>query len=285
MLRRSFCSMATWSTLTPSDLWGVVLEITSKYANKKLNLSNSHWGRAKVGGFSPILLMWNITHFNWGGHKYQRSEMSKWNSCERFLKKPGPMLARDQALSRRSRPYRCKDRVSKSDISTLTSYRDSPPIRKSKQKLGVLHPASRSFLNWTRRKGLYRNRVKSLLSMRKPLLGDVSKPGQLSLSLLDAILIFVLKARFWPSPCQKYDPRTALTGLTEVTSPETWATATYSATRLTVATKQSSLQIIRQWGCANFIVSHASLQSSCGCKLITVAQIVELTYLHVDLTD
>ena len=83
--------------------------------------------------------------------------------------------------------------------------------------LGVSHPASRSFLNWTRRKGLYRNRVKSLLSMRKPLLGDVSKPGQLSLALLDAILIFVLKARFWPSPCQKYDPCAAFTGLTEVT--------------------------------------------------------------------
>lgn len=254
--------MATWSTLTPSDLWGVVLEITSKYANKKLNLSNSHWGRAKVGGFFPILLMWNITHFNCGGQKYQHSEISKWYSYERCLKKPGPMLARDQALSRRSRPYRRKDRVSKSDINTLTSYRDSPPIRKSKQMLGVLHPASRSFLNWTRRKGLYRNRVKSLLSMRKPLLGDVSKPGQLSLALLDAILIFVLKARFWPSPCQKYDPRAALTGLTGVTSPETWATATYSAMRLTVATKQSSLQIIRQWGSANFIDSHASLQSS-----------------------
>ena len=107
-----------------------------------------------------------------------------------------PMLTHDQALSRRSRPFRRKDRVSKSDINTLTSYRDSPPIRKSKQMLGVLHPASRSFLNWTRRKGLYRNRVKSLLSMRKPLLGDVSKPGQLSLALLDAILIFVLEARF-----------------------------------------------------------------------------------------
>ena len=162
-------------------------------------------------------------------------------------------------------------RVSKSDINTLTSYRDSPPIRKSKQMLGVLHPASRSFLNSTRKKGLCRDRVKSLLSMRKPLLGDVSKPGQLSLALLDAILIFVLKARFWPSPCQKYDPRAALTGLTGVTSPETWAKATYSATRL-----------IRQWGCANFIVSHASLQSSYGCKLITVAWVVELTYLHVD---
>ena len=275
--------MATWSTLTPSDLWGVVLEITSKYANKKLNLSNSHWGRAKVGGFSPILLMWNITHFNCGGQKYQHSEMSKWYSCERYLKKPGPMLARDQALSRRSRPYRRKDRVSKSDINTLTSYREFES--RNRCRLGVLHPASRSFLNSTRKKGLYRNRVKALLSMRKPLLGDVSKPGQLSLALLDAILIFVLKARFWPSPCQKYDPRTPLTGLTEVTSPETWATATYSAMRLTVATKQSSLQIIRQWWCANFIVSHASLQSSCGCKLITVAQIVELTYLRVNLTD
>ena len=247
--------MATWSTLTPSDLWGVVLEITSKYANKKLNLSNSHRDRANVGGFSPILLMWNITHFNCGGQKYQHREMSKWYSCERCLKKPGPMLACDQALSRRSRPYRRKDRVSKSDINTLKSYRDSPAIRKSKQMLGVSHPASRSFLNWTRRKGLYRNHVKSLLSMRKPLLGDVSKPGQLSLALLDAILIFTLKARFWPSPCQKYDPRAALTGLTGVTSPETWVTATYSATRLTVATKQSSLQIIRQWGCASCLLA------------------------------
>ena len=161
-----------------------------------MNLSNSHRGRAKVGGFSPIFVMRNITHFNCGGQKYQHSEMSKWYSCERCLKKPGPMLARDQALSRRSRPYRRKDRVSKSDINTLTSYRDSPPIRKSKQMLGVLHPVSRSFLNSTRRKGLCRNRVKSLLSMRKPLPGDVSKPGQLSLALLDAILIFVLKARF-----------------------------------------------------------------------------------------
>lgn len=274
--------MATWSTLTPSDLWGVVLEITSKYANKKLNLTNSHRGRAKVGGFSPVLLMWNITHFNCGGQKYQHSEMSKRYSCERCLKKPGPMLARDQALSRRSRPYRRKDRVSKSDINTLTSYRDSPPIRKSKQMLGVLHPASRFFLNSTRKKGLCRDRVKSLLSMHKPLLGDVSNPGQLSLALLDAILIFVLKARFWPSPCQKYDPRAALTGLTGVTSPETWDRATYSATRLTVATKQSYIQIIRQWRCANFIVSYASLQSSYGCKLITVAWVV---VLHVDLTD
>ena len=161
-----------------------------------MNLSNSHRGRAKVGGFSSIFVMRNITHFNCGGQKYQHSEMSKWYSCERYLKKPGPMLARDQALSRRSRPYRRKDRVSKSDINTLTSYRDSPPIRKSKQMLGVLHPVSRSFLNSTRRKGLCRNRVKSLLSMRKPLPGDVSKPGQLSLALLDAILIFVLKARF-----------------------------------------------------------------------------------------
>ena len=140
MLRRSFCSMATWSTLTPSDLWGVVLEITSKYADKKLNLSNSHRGRAKVGGFSSIFVMRNITHFNCGGQKYQHSEMSKWYSCERYLKKPGPMLARDQALSRRSRPFRRKDRVSKSDINTLTSYRDSPPIRKVETDVGCLAP-------------------------------------------------------------------------------------------------------------------------------------------------
>ena len=60
--------------------------------------------------------------------KYQQSEMSKWYSCERYLKKPDPMLARDQALSRRSRPYRRKDRVSKIDINTLTSYRDNPTI-------------------------------------------------------------------------------------------------------------------------------------------------------------
>ena len=84
-----FVPMATWSTLTPSDLWGVVLEITSKYADKKLNLSNFHRGRAKVGGFSPIFLMWNITHFNCRGHKYQHSEMCKWYSCERCLEKPG----------------------------------------------------------------------------------------------------------------------------------------------------------------------------------------------------
>ena len=38
------------------------------------------------------------------------------------------------------------------------------------------HPASRAFLNSTRKKGLCRNRVKSLLSMRKPLLGDSFKP-------------------------------------------------------------------------------------------------------------
>ena len=41
------------------------------------------------------------------------------------------------------------------------------------------------------------------------------------------------------------------------------------------------LQITRQSGCENFIDSHASLQSSYGCYLNTVAWVVELTYLHV----
>ena len=72
-----------------------------------------------------------------------------------------------------------------------------------------------------------RNRVKSLLSMRKPLLWDVSNPGQLSIALLDAILIFELKARFWPSLSQKYDARAALTSLTGLTSPESWTTTTW----------------------------------------------------------
>ena len=60
--------------------------------------------------------------------------------------------------------------------------------------LGDFHPASRTFLNSTRKKGLCRNRVKSLLSMRKQLLGNSFKPS-LEVSA-DAILILVLKARF-----------------------------------------------------------------------------------------
>ena len=40
-------------------------------------------------------------------------------------------------------------------------------------------------------------------------------------------------------------------------------------------------QIIRHSGCANLIDSHASLQKSHGCKLNTVAWVVELTYFHV----
>ena len=35
------------------------------------------------------------------------------------------------------------------------------------------------------------------------------EPKPSSIALLDAILIFVLKARFWRSPCQKYDARAA----------------------------------------------------------------------------
>ena len=38
------------------------------------------------------------------------------------------------------------------------------------------HPGSRGFLNSTRKKGLCRNREKSVLSMRKPLLGNSFKP-------------------------------------------------------------------------------------------------------------
>ena len=38
------------------------------------------------------------------------------------------------------------------------------------------HHASRVFLESMRKEGLCRNRVKSLLSMRKPLLGDSFKP-------------------------------------------------------------------------------------------------------------
>ena len=51
----------------------------------------------------------------------------------------------------------------------------------------------------------------------------------------------------------------------------------YSASRLTVAT----FQIIRQSGCANLIESRSSLQSLQGCKLNTVAWVVELTCGHV----
>ena len=40
----------------------------------------------------------------------------------------------------------------------------------------VEHPASRAFLNSTRKKGLCRNCVNSLLNMRKALLGDSFKP-------------------------------------------------------------------------------------------------------------
>ena len=66
-------------------------------------------------------------------------------------------------------------------------------------------PASRFFLNSARKKILRRNRVKSLLRLRKPLLGDSFKP-RLDLDRTPvATLILVLKARFWPSPCQKYD--------------------------------------------------------------------------------
>ena len=56
---------------------------------------------------------------------------------------------------------------------------------------------------------------------------------------------------------------------------------TYNATRLTVVTQQSFLQIIRHSGSANLLDSHTSLQSSHSCKLNTVAWVVELTYLHV----
>ena len=41
------------------------------------------------------------------------------------------------------------------------------------------------------------------------------------------------------------------------------------------------LKLIRQSGCANLIDSHPSLQSSHGCKLNTIAWVVELTYLQV----
>ena len=71
------------------------------------------------------------------------------------------------------------------------------------------HPASRAFLNSMRKKGICRNHVKSLLSMCKPLLGDRFKPRLHLDHTPDAILIFVLKARFWPSSCWKYDARAA----------------------------------------------------------------------------
>ena len=71
------------------------------------------------------------------------------------------------------------------------------------------HPASRAFLNSTRKK-----RICRLYWVRASCcLETVSNPGQVSIalleSLLDAILMFVLKARFWPTPCQKYDARAA----------------------------------------------------------------------------
>ena len=42
------------------------------------------------------------------------------------------------------------------------------------------------------------------------------------------------------------------------------------------------LKFVRQSGCANLIDSHASLQSSYGCKVNPVAWVVELTDLHVE---
>ena len=41
------------------------------------------------------------------------------------------------------------------------------------------------------------------------------------------------------------------------------------------------LQIIHQSGCENLILSYACLQSLNGCRLNTIALVVELTYLHV----
>ena len=46
-------------------------------------------------------------------------------------------------------------------------------------------------------------------------------------------------------------------------------------------TKSFLLQIIRRPVCGNLSESRASLQSSHGCKLNTVAWLVELTYVHV----
>ena len=45
--------------------------------------------------------------------------------------------------------------------------------------------------------------------------------------------------------------------------------------------KKVFLQITRQSGCENLIDSHACFQSSHGCKLNTVAWVVEFTYLHI----
>ena len=65
------------------------------------------------------------------------------------------------------------------------------------------HPAGRSFLNSTRKKVLHRKSVSCLLSVRRPLLGDSFKPRLTLDRTPDATLILLLKARFWPSPCQK----------------------------------------------------------------------------------
>ena len=46
-------------------------------------------------------------------------------------------------------------------------------------------------------------------------------------------------------------------------------------------TKSFLLQIIRRPVCANLVESRDSLQSSHGCKLNTVAWLVELTHVHV----
>ena len=82
-----------------------------------------------------------------------------------------------------------------------------------------------AFLSRRERKDC-RNCVKSLLSMRGPLLGDSFKP-RLSLDRTPgAILIFVLKARFWPLPCHTCNACAAQTGLTGVTCPETCSAAT-----------------------------------------------------------
>ena len=68
----------------------------------------------------------------------------------------------------------------------------------------VSHSVSRAFFNSTRRKGLCRNRFKSLLSMRKPLLGDSVTPrsilGRTSRRHIDfpthgSILTFALSKR------------------------------------------------------------------------------------------
>ena len=122
--------------------------------------------------------------------------MSKWYSCERCLKKPGPMLARDQAL---------RGGLDLTDARIEFRRATSTPLR----VIGIVHQFESRNRCWvsctlpadpflTRRRGKDSTEihVKSLLSMRKPLLGDVSKPGQLSLALLDAILIFTLRLDF-----------------------------------------------------------------------------------------